>query len=329
MRRKAVGNRLKQPAPRVSERAPRTRLSLASWRDQHLYSLFSSLGRLAAKPWGTALTALVMGLALALPLLFLVALDNARSLSGGWQDAREITVFLKPDRDAASAKALAASIAARADVAGVKQKTPEQGIEEFRAMSGFAAALDVLQFNPLPQVLIVMPRDPPGASDPSVLADLQANPGVDLVQYDAVWRRRLGAILGFAQRVVAVLAALLALATLLVVGNTVRMDIATRGEEISVMQLIGASTGFVRRPFLYAGLWYGLFSGFAALLIVFGVEALLAAPVRQLLDSYDHRFDLRGLAPQFALGMPFASAALGWLGAMLATARHLAEGHPE
>jgi cell division transport system permease protein len=129
--------------------------------------------------------------------------------------------------------------------------------------------------------------------------------------------------------VAGVLAALLALATLLVVGNTVRMDIATRGEEISVMQLIGASTGFVRRPFLYAGLWYGLFSGFAAVFIVFGVEALLTAPVRQLLDSYDHRFDLHGLALEFAIGMPFASAALGLLGAMLATARHLAEGHPD
>lgn len=330
--KKTSGNRLKAsaPPPRAAERAgPRTRLGFKSWRDQHLYSLFSSLGRLLAKPWATALTALVMGLALALPLLFLILLDNARGLSGGWQDAREITVFLKPSVDAAGSAALAQRLQARADVAAVKQTSPEQGLEEFRAMSGFADALDVLQFNPLPHVLIVTPRESRGSDEPAVLAELRRDPGVDLVQYDAAWRRRLGAILGLSQRSVLVLAGLLALATLLVVGNTVRLDIQSRAEEIAVMQLIGASPGFVRRPFLYTGIWYGLFSGAFALVVVLAVQWALAAPVNQLLESYDHRFVLHGLSPLAAASVPLLSAVLGWLGAMLATARHLAEAHPE
>lgn len=331
--KKPTGNRLKPASaavPRATERvAPRRRLGFGSWRDQHLYSLFSSLGRLLARPWATALTALVMGLALALPLLFLILLDNARGLAGSWQDAREITVFLKPSADAAAGAALGARLAARGDVAAVKQITPEQGLAEFRAMSGFADALDVLQFNPLPHVLIVTPNEVRGSAEPPVLAELRREAEVDLVQYDAAWRRRLGAILGLSQRSALVLAGLLALATLLVVGNTVRLDIQSRAEEIAVMQLIGASAGFVRRPFLYTGIWYGLFSGALALLVVFAVHWALSAPVNQLLESYDHRFTLRALEPLAALSVPVLSAALGWLGAMLATARHLAEAHPE
>jgi cell division transport system permease protein len=330
--KKPGGNRLKPtaPAPRAAERAaPRRRFAFSSWRDQHLYSLFSSLGRLLARPWATALTALVMGLALALPLLFLILLDNARALSGGWQDAREITVFLKPGADADASAALAGKLRTRSDVVAVKQTTPEQGIEEFRAMSGFADALDVLQFNPLPHVLVVTPKAVREADEPAVIAELRREPNVDLVQYDAAWRRRLGAILGLSQRSVLVLAGLLALATLLVVGNTVRLDIQSRAEEIAVMHLIGASPGFVRRPFLYTGVWYGLFSGVLALLVVFAVQWALRAPVDQLLESYDHRFMLRGLEPLAAVSVPFVSAVLGWLGAMLATARHLAEAHPD
>lgn len=330
VRKPPANQRLKaKPAPKAERAAPRTRLSFASWRDQHLYSFFSSLGRLAARPWATALTALVMGLALALPLLFLVLLDNARGLAQGWQDAREITVFLKPAATARDADALAASLRARGDVTSVTQRTPEQGLAEFKQMSGFAQALDVLDNNPLPQVLIVTPKDGLGDAEPAVLAPLKADVSVDLVQYDATWRRRLAAILNLATRAGEVLAGLLALGALLVVGNTVRLDILARREEIAVMQLVGASNGFVRRPFLYAGLWLGLAAGGAALAVVLGTQFALAAPVAHLLESYDHRFALAGLPALLAVCVPVASAALGWLGAMLATARHLAEGNPQ
>ncbi|UXI69114.1 permease-like cell division protein FtsX [Tahibacter amnicola] len=330
-RKKAPANRLKTAAaPRPAERTvTRSRPSLRSWRDQHLYSLFSSLGRLLARPWATTLTALVMGLALALPLLFLILLDNARGLSGGWQDAREITVFMKPGTAEDRVQALVGRVTARSDVTAVKRKTPAEGLEEFRAMSGFADALDVLQVNPLPDVVIVTPQERRDGAEPDVLAALRADADVDLVQYDAAWRRRLGAILGLGQRAGVILAGLLALGTLLVVGNTVRMDIQSRAEEIAVMQLIGASPGFVRRPFLYTGIWYGLFSGVFALLVVLAVQWAMAAPVTHLLESYDHRFVLSGLNPMSGAAVPLISAVLGWLGAMLATARHLAEGHPE
>jgi cell division transport system permease protein len=126
-----------------------------------------------------------------------------------------------------------------------------------------------------------------------------------------------------------VLAVLLALGALLVVGNTVRLDIQARHEEIAVMQLVGASNGFIRRPFLYSGIWLGLAAGIAALIVVLATQFAMTAPINHLLDSYEHRFALSGLPWLLAVCVPLASAALGWLGAMLATARHLAEGYPQ
>ncbi|MDE1886130.1 MAG: permease-like cell division protein FtsX, partial [Xanthomonadaceae bacterium] len=224
---------------------------MRAWREQHLYSLFSSLGRLAARPWATALTLAVLGFALALPLLFWLLLDNARGLAGNVGEAGAISAFLKPGTDVTAVQAFAARLRARADVAAVTVKTPEQGLDEFRERSGFADALKVLHYNPLPAVLIVDPRGDPGP----LAAQLRADPAVDQVQYDAQWRQRLNAILVLALRGAQVLAGLLALAALLVIGNTVRQDIAGRSEEIAVMQLLGAEAGFVRRPFLYSGFW--------------------------------------------------------------------------
>lgn len=333
MSRQAERN-ARRAAPKAAPAEPRPsrmpwRRRLASWRDQHFYSFFSSLGRLAARPWANALTVFVLGFALALPLLFFLLFDNARDLSGGLREAREITAFLKPGVDGAGAGALEAELRRRSDVAGVLVRTPEQGLAEFRQLSGFGDALDALPSNPLPSVLVVTPATVSDLEAPPLLADLESDARVDLVQYDATWRRKLSDILHFGERIVAVIAALLALATLLVIGNTVRMDIQARASEISVMQLIGASDGFVRRPFLYAGFWYGLLGGACALAIVVGVELALAAPAQRVVDGYGGRFALHGIGWRVVAATVGASAALGWLGAYLATARHLVAGRPQ
>jgi len=324
-------NRLKPVVPARPPAPPRTPLgsSLRARREQHLYSLFSSLGRLAARPWATALTLAVLSLALAFPLLFWLLLDNARDLSGSVEDARAISVFLKPNLDADAANDLAARLRARDDVAAVELKSPAQGLEEFRARSGFAEALKVLHYNPLPAVLIVSPRVV-STSDPApaLVAELGRDANVDIVQYDAQWRQRLGAILAVTQRGGVLLALLLGLAALLVVGNTVRLDIQGRGEEIAVMQLLGADNGFVRRPFLYSGFWYGAFAGVLSIVLIGLVEWALAAPLAQLVASYDRRFSVHGVSATVMFAAVAASAALGWLGAWIAASRHIALGQP-
>jgi cell division transport system permease protein len=330
--RKPQGNRLKPtpiPPSRTTSRAAKVpSLGIRAWREQHLYSLFSSLGRLAARPTATVLTALVLGLALALPLLFWLLLSNAQGLSEGWREARDISVFLKPDLSAARADQLAAELRQRADVESVKAKSPDEGLAEFRSQSGFADALNVLTENPLPAVLVVTPKAEAGADQPPLVAELKQRSEVDLVQYDAAWRRRLASILDLAGRAVGVLAALLAFGALLVIGNTVRADVQGRGEEIAVMQLLGASSGFVRRPFLYTGVWYGALGGVTAVALVVLVELVLAGPAARLTESYDRRFLLSGLTIGVACALIAASTLLGLIGAWLAASGHLKHGQP-
>ena len=203
-------------------------------------------------------------------------------------------------------------------------------VSRSRRPSRFADALKVLRSNPLPTVLIVSLRAAalPDRGSPALVGELEHDAQVDLVQYDALWRQRLDAILAFVARAAAVIAALLALAALLVVGNTVRLDIQGRAEEIGVVQLLGASNAFVRRPFLYTGLCYGAMSGVLALLLIGAVQLLLAVPLQRLATSYDHRFSVHGLSVLQMLGLVGISALLGWAGAWLATSRHLALARP-
>ncbi len=316
------------PAPRAPAHA---RPGIGAWREHHSRSFRASLRRLAERPGATLLTLLAMSLALCLPFLLWLLLDNARALGGHLDDARGVGVFLKPDVDAAAAQSFAAALRTRADVAEVAIKTPEEGLAEFRSQSGFADALKVLQNNPLPTVLIVTPKAAavPSRGTPPIVDELARDPRVDQVQYDALWRQRLDAILAFTVRLAGVLAVLLGLAALLVVGNTVRSDIAGRAEEISVMQLLGADRAFVRRPFLYTGLWYGALSGLVALALIGAVEIALADPLGRLTASYGERFAIHGLSIVQALALLGASIVLGWLGAWIATARQLILGQPQ
>lgn len=315
----------KKPDKRAA--AERTRQGggrLRGWLDLQLYSLVSSLGRIVGRPWATLLTVGVMAIALALPLGLWLALGNIERFSGSVRESREIGVFLQPTVDAARAQAIAGELGAREDVVGVRLRTPEEGLAEFREMADLAGALDVLEHNPLPYVLVVEPRD----AGFELAAALRALPEAEIVQHDALWRQRLDAWLGFGERVVWVVALLLGLGALLVVGNTVRLDIQSRSEEIGVLQLLGATDGFVRRPFLYLGAWYGLAAGAIALLVLTAAALALQGPLSQLIASYGSTFRLHGPGFEGALQVLAGATALGWVGAWLATGHHLRSTRP-
>lgn len=297
---------------------------VAGWREHHGWSAGSSLARLAARPLGSALTITVMALALALPLAFYLLLGNVQQLGQALGQDQAVNVFLQNDQVESQARLLATQLQARSDVATVTVKTPQQGLDELAKLQGFSGALNALDQNPLPYVLLVQPKPGLDAAAVDRLAgDLRGMRAVALVQDSGAWRQRLDALLAVGNRVVLALTAMLALAALLVVGNTVRMDIASRSEEIGVLALIGASGAFVRRPYLYAGIWYGLFSGVLAVLVALGIEFALAGPLAQLSQAYDGKLHLGGLPTQLLLAVPLAAAALGWLGARLVSAWQL------
>jgi len=297
---------------------------LASWQEHHRWSAAASLRRLAARPLGSLLTIAVMGLALALPLAFYLLLGNVQRLGDALGQNQAISVFLKPDQAAQQAQLLAKELGARPEVAAVSVKTPQQGMDELAKMQGFSGAVQTLGDNPLPYVLQLQPRsDASAGALAQLVTDVRTMRSVDLVQDSGQWRQRLEALLGVGNRIVLILASLLALAALLVVGNTVRVDIASRSEEIGVLLLVGAGKAFVRRPYLYAGIWYGLFSGFLAALLAVSIEFALAQPVARLSRAYDGQLHVGGLPPWLLLAVPLVAALLGWLGARLVSAWQL------
>ncbi|MGN6313797.1 MAG: permease-like cell division protein FtsX [Rhodanobacteraceae bacterium] len=306
----------------------RRRSRIAVWREQHAWACASSLRALGTRRLGTTLTVLVMGFALALPLAFYLLLANVQRLSSAVGESQAISVFLQPSANTAMADALAKQLRARADVADVSVKTPQQGLAELASVQGFGEALHALPDNPLPFVLLVQPRDLDRAQTDALAADLRGLPHVDAVQDNGAWRARLDAFIALGQRITGLLAALLALAAVGVVGNTVRLDIRSRSEEIIVQRLVGASAGFVRRPYLYEGAWYGGLAGVIAVLLVALLEWGLAAPVHALATSYAGQLAFGGLPVGLLMLVPLMAALLGWLGAFLASTRHLAGAQP-
>ncbi|MDR2871287.1 MAG: permease-like cell division protein FtsX [Xanthomonadaceae bacterium] len=301
------------------------RSRLLAWADHQMHSALFSLGRALHRPWATLLTVAVMALALALPLGLFIVMDNLRHFTGTVQQSREINLFMKMDVEAADVEALAQSLREREDIAIVEVRTPEQGVAELRQVGGLAEAIDVLDINPLPAVLIVVPQK---GDDSALIAMLQALSQVDLVQHDAVWRQRLDAWLRFGERVVWVLSVLLGVGALLVVGNTVRLDIQSRKEEIEVLQLLGASDGFIRRPFLYLGVWYGFGAGLLALASLTAAAFALRDPLITLSTAYGSHFELNGLAPLHMTMVLMGTTLLGWLGAWWVTGHFLRQTRP-
>ncbi len=297
---------------------------------RHLQVFFYSLGQLSRQPFATLMTVAVIGIALALPTGLHVILKNARQLSGGWDGAAQISLFLKRSTSDKQARQLAERIRKLPDIKAVSYISRDEALAEFRRLSGFGDALQALKDNPLPAVLVVRPAlqnsDPAAAG--SLLDRLRRYPSVDMAQLDMQWVKRLFVIMDIVRRGVLVLAALLALAVLLVVGNTIRLAIQNRRDEIVVMKLIGATDAFIRRPFLYTGFWYGLLGGVIAWLLVSLSLSVLGGPVEQLAGLYQHRFRMSGLDFSATLLLLLTSILLGLVGSWLAVGRHLRDIEP-
>jgi cell division transport system permease protein len=300
-------------------------MSVAVASGRHLQALLGSLGRLARSPLATLLTLLVIALALALPTALRLFVTNAQAATGNFANAIDLSVFLKTDVPLLKAQQLALAAQRRHDVASVTLIPADKGLEDFRTYSGFGDALVALKENPLPHVLRVRPR--PEDSSATALEALRAYfnawPEVDLVQVDSEWVMRFNAILEVLRRLLLIAALLLGVGVLAVVGNTIRLEIAARRPEIEVTKLVGGSNAFVRRPFLYTGVMYGLGGALLAWGIIATTVAVLGEPVATLSRLYGSRYLLHGPAPGDIGILLGAGAVLGWLGAWISAARHL------
>ncbi|RMF94686.1 MAG: ABC transporter permease [Gammaproteobacteria bacterium] len=299
------------------------------WLARHVQSALASLGRLWRQPLGTLLTVLVIGIALALPATLGVLVRNGEAVAGRWTSVRDFSVYLQPGLPVEQAGELAASLERRPLIAAVRLITADDALAELRTAGGFAGVIDALERNPLPHTLVVRPAaDADDAAIAALADELRALPAVELVQLDSDWVARLDAMLAFARRAIWIAAALLVTAVIVIVGNTIRLDIQNQRAEIEVAKLLGATDAFVRRPFLYTGLWYGLAGGGVALLLLLAEQALLAGPAARLAALYGGSFEPLGLSRGGVAAVLGAALAAGLAGAWLAVARHLAAIQP-
>ena len=298
---------------------------MIAWLTRHAQTSIGSLGRLSQHKLATLLTVLVIGIALALPACLHLLISNAQNATGNWNKAVDLTVFLKRPTSAEEATRTGERIKQRRDVSNVELVTADAALKEFRQDSGFGSAIDALNENPLPHTLVVTPAADftTSANLDSLAADLRAMPSVEIVQLDTAWVNRLNAILETVRRGLIAAAALLALGVMVIVGNTIRLDIQNRRAEIEVTKLVGGSDAFVRRPFLYSGIWYGLGGGITAWVITAAVIGVLREPITRLAGLYGSAYQLGGLNPRDTLILLGGGIVLGWLGSYLAASRHL------
>lgn len=270
------------------------------------------------------MTVLVIGVTLALPAAMHLVIKNAQLLGSSWEHALDFSVYLNKDTDLEDARRLAAIISQRADVAKVTLIPADDALADFREHSGFGDALDHLSSNPLPHTLVVRPSDANTEVSMGLLNEELGNlPETDFVQVDTEWVQRFHTILEILQRAVAIGAGLLGAAIIVIIGNTIRLDIQNRREEIEVTKLIGASNAFVRRPFLYTGTWYGLGGGLLALILVgYGLYAL-QEPVSRLSGLYSSNFAILRLSLKESLLIVASGVLLGLTGSWVAAARHM------
>ena len=303
--------------------------SLAGWFARHGRMAVESGRRLLRQPFASLMIVLVIAITLAIPAALNLVIRNADAVSSGWDNALDFAVFLRMDLSEDDARALAGLIEQRADVESVTLITAEEALIEFREQSGFGAALDQLTTNPLPHALVVRPGPANTGQSIVLLQEELGNlPEADAVQADTEWVQRFHAILDIVRRAIAVGAGLLGLAIIVIIGNTIRLDIENRREEIEVTKLIGASNAFVRRPFLWSGFWYGLLGGLLALgLVQYGL-VLLDAPVSRLASLYQSRVAILNLAPVEMLAIVGTGVLLGLVGSWVAATRHMREIEP-
>jgi cell division transport system permease protein len=309
--------------------------ALRAWARSHAYGLLSSLGRFVRQPFNHLLTLGVLALALALPTLGHLTLKNLKHLSSALSQPGDVSLFLKSDVNISQASALQDQVALMPGISGVSMKTPEQALAEFRELTRFTDALDVLDRNPLPFVLVVTIDAGTLKTERAMalVAQLRqirqdwpagvAVQPVEIVQFDQEWLLRLKALMALAEKSVWVFGALLAFTVLLVIGNTIRLEIAGRADEIQIVRLVGASNAFVRRPFLYSGFWFGAVGAGASIVLVTLAIDLLAPSVAALAFSYGSTFQLHGLVWFETLIVMAIGTGLGWLGALIASATHL------
>lgn len=285
----------------------------------HAQALFSSLGRMSRNSFTSAMTIIVMAIAISLASGFYLLVVNMQQLTGEIETSNQISLFLKPAVSDNSGKKLADRIKKNSAIEQVTVITKQQGLEQFKEYSGFGDALNVLESNPLPTVIQVLPKNT--LSDlnaiESLMLEFNQLPQVDFAQLDMQWIQRMQSMMAIMQRAVFILTLLLGFAVIVITGNTIRLELQNRKDEVLVAKLVGATHSFIQRPFLYTGFWLGFIAGLVAWILVSIIMLIIQGPVERLSNLYDGAFDLSYLSFVDIISLLGLSSVLGVIGAWI------------
>ncbi|RWU11298.1 cell division protein FtsX [Pseudidiomarina gelatinasegens] len=291
----------------------------------------ASLGELARYPMASLMTMAVLGLSLTLPATLYVVVKNTEAIGADWQHASEITLFLRKNLSQQEVSTFHKRLSLSNDIERVRWIDKNEALQEFREESGFGEALDALSNNPLPDVLLVTPvANKRGTAQAQQLAQQMRNEReVEQVRLDLDWLQRLEALLNLVRDGLLALAALLCIAVVLIVGNTIRLNINSKRDEIMVMKLVGATDGYIQRPFLYTGVWYGFVGGLIAWLATAVMILWISGAVTDISELYESQFSLVGLTFNEMLVLWLLAIGLGLLGSYIAVRKHVRTIEPQ
>ncbi|MCL2917202.1 permease-like cell division protein FtsX [Shewanella litorisediminis] len=292
---------------------------------RHIQQGMASIGELWRNPVSSLMTMAVLGVSLSLPAALQVLVKNADSITQSWNNAAEISLFIEEGKNEQAIQSLISRIKVYPEVAEVHYINRDEALAEFQRLSGFGEALSYLDSNPLPAVVTVLPTEkyssPIGARE--LLTKLEREQGVSFGRLDIEWLERLQAVVRLLERTVLALAALLVVAVVLIIGNTIRLAIMNRRNEIEVMKLVGATEAFIQRPFLYTGIWYGVIGGMLAWIIINLLVWYLDGAIAELLGLYGSDIEMASLSFTELVQLVFLASFLGWLGSYLSVRQHL------
>ena len=292
---------------------------------RHIQQAIGSLGDLWRTPFTSVMTVLVLGISLALPATLHLFVKNAHNITKQWDSASEITLFLKLTVNDKTAKNLVQRVQLYPEVAKVKYISAEDALHEFKILSGFGQALEYLDKNPLPATILVTPtkRASQSLAANDLLVKLEKEREVEQGKLDLEWLSKLEAMAQLIEDTVMGVALMLCLSVVLIIGNTIRLAILSQKEAIAVMKLVGATDGFIQRPFLYSGVWYGICGGILACATVAILAQYLSAALTQLVALYNSSFVLQGLSFNESLLLILLAVLLGLVGSYISVSQHV------
>ena len=326
-----VNKRIKRPAAPKAKQQSKSKALKGGWQEQWRYALRGTLSDMWRQPLATLLTVMVIAISLTLPSVCYMVWKNVSQAATQWYPAPQLTVYLSKTLDDTAAENVVAQLKQVEGVDNVNYLTREEALNEFRNWSGFGGAMDMLEQNPLPAVVIITPKLNFQNSDTmqSLRDRVTKVQGVDEVRMDDSWFARLAALTGLVGQIASMIGVLMIVAVFLVIGNSVRLSIFARRDTINVQKLIGATDGFILRPFLYGGALLG-FSGAVLSLLLSEVLVLrLQSVVANVATVFGTTFSLEGFSWDEALLLLLIAAIIGWVAAWLATVQHLRRFTPQ